>query len=220
MRLSCALLLCFVATRLVGVEVPDSVPPRAGGAIFLAGERIVFDARLEPRFTQQQVHNTADATRIGLARWAATAEGHKLIGYFTSGRFNIAVVEDLTGAGAGKAPQPGIATLIAANDPAVEKTYVMFLNPASFNLPAGTKPMPGQPATAADVMAAAWAAEMLHIYFYTRGIVLPHHQRGDFQQQWQAIAAELGFPGLEHDDAAEEQQRSLRRSLIIGYGLR
>jgi hypothetical protein len=192
--------------------------PAAAGAIFLAGERIAFDAREQPRFTQRQIRSTDEATRSGLVRWAATAEGRKLIDYFTRGPFSLDVVEDLTDAGAGNAPQPGLATLVAANDPAVVKTYVMFLNPASFNLPTGMTPMAGQPATAADMMAAAWAAEMLHVYFYTRGIVLPHHQRHDFQLQWQRIAAELGFPGLEHDDAAEEQQRSLRRTLTVGYG--
>jgi hypothetical protein len=211
-----ALLLCFTAAPLLAVDVRDQMPPVAG-AIYLAGERIAFDAREQPRFTQQQIRGTDEATRIGLVRWASTAEGRKLIDYFTRGRFSIAVVEDLTDAGAGNAPQPGLATLVAANDPAVVKTYVMFLNPASFNLPAGMKPMAGQPATAADMMAAAWAAEMLHVYFYTRGIVLPHHQRHDFQQQWQTIAAELGFPGLEHDDVAEEQGRSLRRALIGRY---
>jgi len=61
-----------------------------------------------------------------------------------------------------------------------------------------------QPATAADQMAAAWAGEMLHIYFYSTGISLPHHQRADFQQEWHLMAAELGLPNMPHADDDEE----------------
>jgi hypothetical protein len=49
-------------------------------------------------------------------------------------------------------------------------------------------------------MATAWAAEMLHIYFYSKGISLPHHTRSDFQDEWRAMARELGFPDMRHDD--------------------
>ena len=59
--------------------------------------------------------------------------------------------------------------------------------------------MPDEPATPADVMAAAFGAEMLHIDFYSRGISLPHHERPDFQREWRAIAVELGMPGLRHE---------------------
>jgi hypothetical protein len=48
-------------------------------------------------------------------------------------------------------------------------------------------------------MSTAWAAEMLHIDFYARGIPLPHHERPDFQERWQSVASELGFPVLQHD---------------------
>lgn len=41
---------------------------------------------------------------------------------------------------------------------------------------------------------------MLHIDFYSQGIVLPHHGRADFQRAWREVARQLGFPGLEHDD--------------------
>ena len=58
-------------------------------------------------------------------------------------------------------------------------------------------------------MAAAWAAEMLHIDFYARGIALPHHERDDFQERWMAVAGQLGFGrmthGMEHDDRSSER---------------
>jgi hypothetical protein len=47
-------------------------------------------------------------------------------------------------------------------------------------------------------MAAAWAGEMLHIYYYSKGIGLPHHSRPDFQVNWQTMTRELGMAGLPH----------------------
>jgi len=73
----------------------------------------------------------------------------------------------------------------------------------------------GEPSTITEMMAAAWAGEMLHIAFYARGISLPHHQRADFQQEWHVMATELGFPNLAHDDG-DESPRGGGRSIVIG----
>jgi len=169
-------------------------------AIVLAGERVRFDGGFNPQFTDNQMRNSAEATRAGLAKWAATEHGRKLIEFFGAREFEIRVIEDADERGAGRAPQPGLATLVAANDHARPKTYEVILNPTYFKLPAGMAPLPNQPATAADVMAIAWAGEMLHIYFYAQGISLPHHPRSDFQEEWQTVAAELGMPAVRHDD--------------------
>jgi hypothetical protein len=61
-------------------------------------------------------------------------------------------------------------------------------------------------------MAIAWAGEMLHIYFYARGISLPHHERPDFQEQWVAIASELGMATVRHDDGD-----AFARSVVVRY---
>jgi hypothetical protein len=180
----------------------------------LAGEPVRFDAHSMPRFTDNQIRNSADATRAGLARWAATEQGRKLIAYFSSREFRITITEDSSEMGAGRAPQPGLATLVAANDHSRTKNYELILNPAFFKLPDGMEPLPNQPATPADMMAIAWAGEMLHIYFYAQGISLPHHQRADFQEQWQTVAAELGMPAVRHDD--DEATRSTARLRFIG----
>jgi hypothetical protein len=176
----------------------------------LAGEPVRFDANSMPRFTDNQIRNSADATRAGLARWAATEQGRKLIAYFSSREFQITITEDSSEMGAGRAPQPGLATLVAANDHSRTKNYELILNPAFFKLPNGMEPLPNQPATPADMMAIAWAGEMLHIYFYAQGISLPHHQRADFQEQWQTVAAELGMPAVRHDDGEMPHTARLR----------
>ena len=146
------------------------------------------------------IKNCSTATQDGFARWAATAHGRAIIAHLDG---QIVVSEDANEGGAGRAPEPGIATLTSIGT----RTYSIILNP-NFVLPAGMVPMPNQPATPADMMAAAWAGEMLHVDFYARGISLPHHQRDDFQSEWQAVAAELGFPALRHND---EDERSYRR---------
>ena len=169
-------------------------------AIVLAGDRVCFDGDFRPQFTANQIMNSAEATRTGLAKWAATEQGRKLIEYFSAREFKIRVIEDTDEGGAGRAPQPGLATLVAAYDHSRTKYYELILNPAFFKLPEGMDPLPNQPATPADMMAVAWAGEMLHIYFYAQGISLPHHQRSDFQEQWQTVAAELGMPAVRHDD--------------------
>jgi len=150
------------------------------------------------------VENCSAATRDGFARWAATEHGRAIIARFDG---QIVVTEDANEGGAGRAPEPGIATLSSIGT----RTYSLILNP-NFVLPEGMVPLPNQPATPADMMAAAWAGEMLHVDFYARGISLPHHQRDDFQSEWQAVAAELGFPALRHND---EDERSYRRSRAI-----
>ena len=172
-------------------------------AIVLAGERVRFDSGFNPQFTDNQIRNSVDATRAGLAKWAGTEHGRKLIEYSSGREFEIRIVEDTDERGIGRAPQPGLATLVAANDHARPKAYEVILNPAFFKLPAGMEPLPNQPSTPADMMAVAWAGEMLHIYFYSQGISLPHHPRPDFQEQWHAVAAELGMPAVRHDDDDE-----------------
>jgi hypothetical protein len=169
----------------------------------LAGEPVRFHGGSTPQFTDNQIRNSAEATRAGLEMWASTEQGRKLIAYFSSREFRITIIEDSSETGAGRAPQPGLATLVAASDHSRTKSYDLILNPTFFKLPNGMEPLPNQPATAADVMAIAWAGEMLHIYFYAHGISLPHHPRSDFQEQWHTIAAELGMPAVRHDDDDE-----------------
>jgi hypothetical protein len=182
----------------------------------LAGERIRFDSVLQPQFTENQIRSTSDATRAGLSKFASTEYGQRLIRRFSSSEYEIVVTEDADESGTGRAPQPGIATLAAASDRARVKTYDLILNPTTFHLPKGMTALPWhEPASAADVMAAAWAGEMLHIDFYARGISLPHHQRPDFQEEWRILAEELGFPALTHDDGDEGLVRSTRRVIVI-----
>jgi hypothetical protein len=198
-----ALSLSLLALVLAAGAAPGET---ARGAFVLAGEPIAFDAGMTPTFTANQISNSADATRAGLARWAATEEGRKLIAHFDTKEFRISIVEDFSENGAGRAPQPGMATLVAASDHSVVKSYVLVLNP-SLSVTTGFIAIPGKPFSPADLMAAAWAGEMLHIYFYSQGISLPHHQREDFQSEWRAAAGELGFPNLRHDDHVESTQR-------------
>jgi len=185
-------------------------------AFRLAGERVRFDSALQPQFTENQIRNTSDATRQGLAKFSSTEYGRRLIRRFSSSEYEIVVTEDADEGGTGRAPQPGIATLAAAGDRARVKTYDIILNPTTFHLPKGMTALPWhEPASAAEVMAAAWAGEMLHIEFYSRGISLPHHPRSDFQEEWRILAEELGFPALTHDDGDEESVRSSRRVIVI-----
>ena len=169
-------------------------------AFVLAGEHVEFAPDMTPRFTENQIRNTAAATREGLARWARTEEGRKIIAFFRSSEYEIDVVEYGENKAVGRAPQPGIATLAAANDHQKRKTYELILNPAFFKMPDGMHALLNEPANASDMMAIAWAGEMLHIYFYAQGISLPHHPRSDFQDEWRKVAAELGMPLVMHDD--------------------
>ena len=188
--------------------------------IFIAGEAVRFDANMVPQFSSDQLTNTTAATRIGLARWAATAHGRELIDYFDSGAYEIRIIEDPDEEGVGRAPQPGLATLIAAADHSQKKSYELVLNPGFFRVPEGMTPLPNQPVTPADMMAAAWAGEMLHIYFYSQGISLPHHQRSDFQRAWRGVAAELGMPALRHDDEDEYRRSQSPARVIVMRSLR
>jgi hypothetical protein len=181
----------------------------------LAGEPVTFDAGLKPRFTGNQMRSVSEATRTGLARWAATPQGRALIARFNRSEYEIVVTEDLHEPSPGRAPQPGIATLVAAGDHTKRKAYSIILNPTFFRVSEDQAPYPDEPATPADVMAAAFAAEMLHIDFYSRGISLPHHERPDFQREWRAIAADLGMPGLRHDENDERDTDRLRRSPVV-----
>ena len=146
--------------------------------------------------TVHQIDSTSVATRAGFAKWAATPHGRALLEYFESNHCEITVIEDPSERGIGRAPEPGIATLLAAyrRQP---RGYVVILNSKQ---------------AAADAMALAWAGEMLHVYFYAHGISLPHHNRADFQEEWQAMAAELGMPTVSHDD-----DDALPRSVIVRY---
>jgi hypothetical protein len=183
------------------------------GAFLLAGERVHFDAAWHPLFTEHQIRNSSDATRAGLMRWAGTEQGQRLIARFSTEEYEVKITEDTSEDGIGRAPQPGIATLISANDHSKRKAYELILNPTYFKIPDGMEPLPNQPITPADMMAVAWAGEMLHIYFYAQGISLPHHAREDFQREWRTVAEELGMPDLKHDDIDDERvpQRRFRR---------
>ncbi len=183
-------------------------------AVFLlAGGSVHFDGGGRPQFTATQVSSTAASTREGMARWAATAHGREIIAYFDAPEYVVNVTEDDSEEGMGRAPQPGIATLVASVDHSKRKTYDLVLNPRFFRVPEGMTPLPNQLSTPADMMAAAWAGEMLHIYFYAQGISLPHHDRGDFQTEWRGVAAELGMPALTHDD--EDESAGARARVIL-----
>lgn len=184
--------------------------------IVLAGEPVRFDANLKIAFTDAQIRATSPATRDGLLRLASTPDGRRLLRHFGTAEYTIIVTESDDDAEVASAPEPGIATLAAANDHAIPKKYEIVLHPIPFSLPDGVTPLPGQAATPADQMAAAWAAELLHIDFYSRGISLPHHQRADFQREWHTIANELGFPGMLHGEDDERGGMSTDRVIFIG----
>jgi hypothetical protein len=183
----------------------------------LAGERVPFDGNLRPQFTAHQMQTVSAATRAGLAKWAATEHGRKLIKRFSTDEYEITVVEDVHESSPGRAPQPGIATLIAADNRRKLKAYRIFLNPTFFQVSRDQAPFPDEPATPADVMAAAFGAEMLHIDFYSRGISLPHHERPDFQREWRVIAEELGMPGLRHEEYDELDSDRRRNAPLVQF---
>ena len=168
-------------------------------AIYLASESVRFDAGSRPTFSPNQIASTAASTRAGLVKWAATVEGRAIIARLNADDREVTIVEDINEPGVGRAPQPKAAVLLAAQDQTRLKRYDLILNPsiaALYNNPEAIDL--GLPRTPADVMAAAWAAEMLHIDFYARGISLPHHDREDFQARWVAVAAQLGFGRMTH----------------------
>jgi hypothetical protein len=168
-------------------------------SVLLAGEPLHFDAHMQPRFTEHQLQTTALATREGLARWAATTEGRAILTHFSAEDRVVDVIESAGEPSLGRAPQPSMATLLAANDAKKVKRYELILNPhIADDYKRNDAIRLGEPATPADVMATAWAGEMLHIEFYSRGIQLPHHDRDDFQARWRAAAEQLGFPLMRH----------------------
>jgi hypothetical protein len=172
--------------------------PRGDGFV-LAGESILLDAELRPRFTENQLRTTAAATRDGFTQWAATREGQAIIRRFHDTEREVHVFESADEPGVGRAPQPGFATLLAANDRSKRKRYDLILNPTlAGQYVHRSKVDLGLPRTPGDVMAVAWAGEMLHVDFYARGVPLPHHRRADFQERWRAVAAALGFPLVDH----------------------
>ncbi len=189
-------------------------------AIVIAGESVHFDTNLQPQFTPRQIAATTDATRAGLARVAATEHGRALIASLDRPDFEGDVIEDPHERGAGRAPEPGLATLIATGDRAHKKIYEVILNPLFFRpLPKGMEAFPGQPATPADAMALAWAGELLHVEYYARGISLPHHPRPDFQDDWLGLASDLGMPTAQHDDA-DDVPWWRRRAVVRVIGVR
>lgn len=169
-------------------------------AFILAGEPVRFERDFTPRFTPAQVKATSEATRLGLAKWARTAHGKRLIAYFSAAEYSIRVTENLEEESIGRAPQPGIATFLSVRDHSKVKQFNVILNPAYSSLPKGMQPLINTPASPADMMAAAWAGEVLHVYFYAQGINLPHHSRPDFQEEWTAVANELGVGLVTHTD--------------------
>jgi len=179
----------------------------AAAAFILAGERVPFDAAQQPASTEKQVRQIAPEVRAGFARWAATRNGRRLIARFNSPEYAIVITEDAMEEGPGRAPQPALATLVGSGDHRAAKVYTVIINP-EFRLTAGHNIFPSiQPATTTEMMAAAFAGEMLHVDFYSRGISLPHHQRSDFQEEWRAMARELGHPDMKHED---EDERPIR----------
>jgi hypothetical protein len=189
-----AVLLLFAA-----LLVTDFRATTHRSSFILAGEPISIDVQFRPQFSSDQMKRSTAATRDGFARFAATEEGQKLIAFLDNREFRIDVAEDENEPSPGRAPQPPLATLVAAKDHTITKDYALILNP-TYGVTTGFTPLPGQPVTPSDIMATAWAAETLHIYFYSRGISLPHHKRADFQHEWRLAAAELGFPAALHQD--------------------
>jgi hypothetical protein len=180
--------------------------------IVLAGEPVHLDANARISFTPAQTRDTSAATRQGLVLFASTPHGRRLLRKFATNEYTIVVVENDESEDVGNAPEPGIATLVAASDHSINKQYEIVLHPLTFSIPEGATALPNQASTPADQMAAAWAAELLHIDFYSRGISLPHHQRDDFQREWHQIARELGFPTMNHGDDDETERAGVERA--------
>lgn len=151
-------------------------------------------------FTNRQLKHTAEATRAGFVKWATTPEGRRLIARFRKPEYEIMVLEDRGEGSLARAPQPGMTNFLVASDPTKTKYYTLLLNPSIAELYHHADALDlGEPHTPVDVMAAAWAGEMLHIEFYADAITLPHHRRPEFQERWRKVAFELGFPRMRHD---------------------
>src|SRR5512132_2034955 len=100
--------------------------------VLLAGEPLHFDANQRIYFSESQLRGTSAATREGLIRFASTPHGRRMLRRFATSEYTIVVIEDENGGEVGSAPQPGIATLIAASDHAIPKSYEIVLHPLPF----------------------------------------------------------------------------------------
>jgi hypothetical protein len=192
-----AIVVCLLISSVFAYIASESASSSSG--FILADEAIRFDADLRPQFSAHQMRASAEATRAGLVRWAATAEGRSIIARFQAKDRQVIVVESDDESTIGRAPQPGFVTLLAAGDPKQLKTYWLIVNPAlaaQYDRPKAIEL--GLARTPSDVMALAWAGEMLHIEFYAAGIPLPHHDRADFQKRWRLVADALGLWRVEH----------------------
>jgi len=184
-------------------------------ALSLAHERIAFDQKdCKPRFTQTQIDASAPAVRDGLQAFASTPIGCNAIRRLDTREYDVEVFEETLDNSTGEAPPPSIATIINAVDHAKVKSYELILNPA-FKRTTEIVVFNDEPVTPAQMMAAAWAAEMLHIEYYARGISLPHHSRADFQDEWREIARQLGFPRLPHGDGDDDAWALRSRARVI-----
>jgi len=189
-----------MSSRTIIVAALLVLAGRAAGDLVLAGDAIRFDGDFRPRFTANQISSTSASTRAGLERWARTAEGQKLIRRFLEPDRTVVVREDPDEPTPGRAPQPSLETMLTANRRKVQKRYELVLNPTiASQYDNGSSVDLGLPRTSSDVMALAWAGEMLHVDFYADGVPLPHHERPDFQERWLAVAAQLGLPNATHD---------------------
>jgi hypothetical protein len=174
------------------------------GSILLCGEPLHVRGDGSVQFSDRQLRGSHSGTRAGFVRWAATAQGRELLRRFNGREYRIVVVEDPDEPSMGRAPQPGMITFLQVNDRAKVKTFELIVNPRAAFVPSDATTLAGQPSSVADFMAAAWAAEMLHIHLYSQGIALPHHEREDFQTAWLEVATQLGFPTMQHGGDSEE----------------
>ena len=196
-RVPLFVLTAIVASWGLGISSAGSSQQRLSGKGFVvAGQPVLFDEVLDPQFSTLQVRSTARSTRAGFARWAQTQEGRRLVQRFRTGEYEVEIIEDHEEGSPGRAPEPGIATMLAAADHHKTKRYQLILNPTLAEQYRGTPEAGG--ITEVDVMAATWAGEMLHIEFYADGIALPHHERDDFQERWTRVARQLGLPNFAH----------------------
>jgi hypothetical protein len=201
-------LLAFLFTSFAASHLAATDAPKGRGLV-LAGEVVRFDESQSPVFTLRQLQHTDAVTRAGLTRWAETDEGRALLARFRGSEYEVVVLEDRGEPALGRAPQPGLATLLSWSNTSALKTYTLILNPAlaaEYEQPKGNRSrLALRPE---DILAAAWAGEMLHIDFYSRGIVLPHHHRADFQERWRAVANQLRLSFLTHGDEDEVPSRA------------
>jgi hypothetical protein len=112
----------WIVAALIVISAFASAGDRLGRGFVLAGEPIVFDADLRPRFTAHQMRDSAASTRDGLAKWAATREGRTIIARFQAKDREVEVIESADELSIGRAPQPGFITLHASEHRTKVKT--------------------------------------------------------------------------------------------------